>query len=121
MKKLAFIFLLLTARPAVALDPLTSADVAGEAAFASLVAVDVMQTRWFLTHPGYEELNPILGSNPSAAKLYLGALGGVVLHAGVTKLLPAKYRPLWRHVSLAVQTGFVGNNIGVTGGLHLTF
>lgn len=109
------------ASPAKALDPWSAQDVVLETGFAALVAVDVAQTKWFLHHTAYVETNPLLGAHPSTPKLYFGALSSVVLHAGVTALLPARLRPYWQTFYVGIEVAAISNNVGLVGGFHLSF
>lgn len=88
----------------------TTADKAREGAFAALVLADWAQTRSSLGEDGLKERNPLLGKNPSPAKLAgLSALGAVG-HAGVTHLLPKPWRDIWLNTTLAAEGLNVANN-----------
>lgn len=85
-------------------------EVALEAAFAGMVAVDYLSTRRG-TAQGLGEMNPLLGPNPSAPALRWAAAGGVATHLAVTALLPARWRRLWQIESLVLYSLVVGRNM----------
>lgn len=93
-------------------DEWTWGDTAGEALFASAVAVDVTQTRWALAH-GWRERNPLLGRYPSPARLIGSAALGVVAHGAVSVMLPSRARRAWQAVSLVAEVGLVVHSAAI--------
>lgn len=118
MKTAIVVVAMLLSGRVAALERWTSADVALEAAFAAAVLVDVTQTRWALRN-GYEEMNPLLGHQPSSTRLVASGLGVVAGHAIVSVVLPPKWRRWWQGVTLTAELGAVGWNAGV--GTRLKF
>ncbi len=96
----------------------TIADTALEASFAAAVAVDWAQTRWALDN-GHRELNPLLGPEPSAARLNMLVLAAAAGHAAVSLALPRPYRRWWQSMTLIVELGAVGHNFAA--GARLAF
>ena len=96
MKTLAPIFLslALTVSPiAEASDPWTPEEVHYAQAYGTLLAIDLLQTRWIATHPTErKESNPVLGPYPSIGRVngYFGvvALGSLWL----ADVSPSEYR-----------------------------
>lgn len=103
---------------APALDEWTWQDSTWEAAFAAAVLVDVRQTSVALAS-GRRELNPVMGSRPSDAKLAGAAALAVGAHAAVSLLLPARHRRWWQAVTLGAEATAVGHNFSV--GARLSF
>lgn len=126
MKKtiLAAAFVLL-ATPALAADwfgEWRTSDTVAESVFATLVLVDVMQTRYALDQDGqFVEQNPVLGKNPDKLKLYGLALGGLVLHAGITKAIPPDWRIFWHEISICAELQAIGSNAFMVGSIRLKF
>ncbi len=99
-------------RPAHAADRRwTRPQIAAEATFAALVAVDVVQTRWALSHdPRYFESNPLIGDHPSRMRLSALALSAMVSHALVAHLIPTEYRSGWLAATISVEVAVLGSN-----------
>jgi hypothetical protein len=89
--------------------PEAKADVTAERTADVLIAMDYLQTRNMLHRydEGYHELNPILGSHPSVARLGTVCLGSVIL----VHNLPAKYQ--WAYVALEAVAVLHNRKIGL--------
>jgi hypothetical protein len=99
----------------------TATDTAFEAGVVALVATDVAQTRWFLSHrPKAFETNPLLGRHPSDAKLLAFSAVGVASHALVSLALPQPYRRLWQLAGAGLEIDAVASNAR-TFGFHVMF
>ena len=82
----------------------------------TMMAVDWAQTRYAARHPShYSERNPILGEQPSTAKVDQYFALASLLMAGATYLLPQQERRLFLGGVLVVETSAVVSNyrIGV--------
>lgn len=106
--------LLFAASPARALDPWTWQDVAWEAGFAGLVAVDIQQTKWMLRTNWGEESNPIYGKHPNNAKLNTVMIGVPLAHAAISALLPAgNWRRGWQCLTFGVEAHTVYRSFSI--------
>lgn len=112
-----FLILILCFIPAVATaaDPWTKQDVALEATYILLHALDWGQTRQIARAPDryYEALNPLLGRHPSQGRVDAYFALSTIAHAGITHLLPAKYRPYWQGVTIGISGYCVGLNLSI--------
>jgi hypothetical protein len=115
--------LLLSATAARPHDPWTPYELTLEAAFATALVADWLQTRQIPRTPdapgGLEESNPLLGRRPSAARVnaYFALAGAG--HLAVAALLPRPWRTAWQVAGLGVECFAVRSNLGV--GLRVTF
>ena len=93
--------------------PLSKGHKAGVIAYTVVSAVDMLQTREIQSNPGFTEMNPLIGSSDSEIVGYFVAKS--ILHYGVTRILPEKYRTGWLSISIVPSILAVGNNhsIGV--------
>ncbi len=112
-------------------DEWTSGDTWREAAFQSLWAIDLLQTHQIVknetpvitystvggivyktTSYNFEQ-NPLLGSNPTMGAVNRFFLAGSVLHAGISALLPAKYRPPFQYLTIVIEARTVAHNLSI--------
>lgn len=93
--------------------PLSKHHKAGIVAYNVVSAVDMLQTREIQSNPRYTELNPLIGDTDSEIVGYFVAKS--ILHYGVTRILPEKYRTGWLSISIVPSILAVENNhsIGV--------
>lgn len=101
---------------AAAIDPLTPAQLAGEAAFGILLAADHSQTRQ-IQHfcegrvgCTLHEVNPLLGSSPGPSRVRNYFLTAALTHATVLVLLPTEYRAAFLASTIALEAVVVGRN-----------
>jgi hypothetical protein len=83
---------------------------------AAMMALDWAQTRYAARHPShYSDRNPIMGEQPSTAKVDQYFAIASLLMAGVTYVLPRRERRLFLSGVLVVETSAVVSNyrIGV--------
>ncbi len=87
-------------------------------AFAVALWIDAAQTRQAVRR-GYEELNPVLGSHPSAGQIntYTAVAGLTVL--GAAAVAPRRARPWLLCAALALETLAIAGN--ARAGLAVTF
>lgn len=93
-------------------DPMTQEQKVMQGAYLAVHAIDWGQTRYVASNPDeFYETNIILGSHPSVGEVnrYMGST--MLLHAGITKSLPSKYRKYWQVFTLGVEIGVVGRNM----------
>lgn len=90
-----------------------------QASVLTLQTIDTLQTQHGLRH-GFAESNPLLGRHPSRSRVYGMALGAMAGHTLVSMLLPRDWRHAWQGSVIVVEIGFVGNNLCVQGGIHLS-
>lgn len=95
-------------------------DSARELAFSALLIADWSQTLQIADDcDTYIETNPILGSCPSRSKVNTYMAVSLLGHAGISYLLPRKYRSTWQNVTLIIQSSYVYNNYQI--GLKIKF
>ena len=93
--------------------PLSKEHKAGVIAYNIVSAVDMLQTREIQSNPRYTEMNPLIGDTDGEIVGYFVAKS--VLHYGITRIIPEKYRTGWLTISIVPSIVAVGNNhrIGV--------
>ena len=93
--------------------PLSDKHRAGVIAYNVVSAVDMLQTREIQSNPEYTEMNPLIGDTDGEIAGYFVAKS--VLHYGITRIIPEKYRTGWLTISIVPSIVAVGNNhsIGV--------
>ena len=94
-------------------EPLSRGDKQWIAAHSFVSAIDMLQTREIQSNPNYIELNPMIGDSDGEILGYFVAKG--ILHYGVTRILPPKYRKAWLGISILPTLDAIHNNhsIGV--------
>ena len=100
-------------------DPWTGADIARQAAYTTLHAIDWKMTQHIAENPDHHaESNKILGEHPSVSEVnrYFAITG--LLHAGVSHFLPSKYRRIWQYTTITFEAGVVSGNYRLRGGFH---
>lgn len=100
-------------------EPLSSSEWQREGAFLALGLIDYGQTRDIKNHAGMYETNPLLGRNPSDARIRNYFLASGVAHLGITYLLPRQYRSAWQWGTMAIELGVVAHNYSI--GLRMAF
>ena len=93
--------------------PLSKGHKAGVVAYNIVSAVDMLQTREIQNNPKYTEMNPLIGDSDGEIVGFFVAKS--ILHYGVTRILPEKYRTGWLSISIVPSIVAVENNhrIGV--------
>ena len=97
--------------------PLSSGHRAGIVAYNVVSAVDMLQTREIQSNPKYTELNPLIGDSDSEIVGFFVAKS--ILHYGVTRILPEKYRTGWLSISIVPSIIAVENNHSI--GVNMKF
>ena len=94
-------------------DPLSKTDRLGIVAYNLASTVDMLQTREIQSNPNYTEVNPLIGDSDTEIAGYFVAKS--ILHYGITRIIPEKYRTGWLTISIVPSIVAVGNNhsIGV--------
>lgn len=90
-----------------------------EAIFCALMFMDYKQTLDIKNHPGYSEINPLLGAHPSDARVRNYFIGATVAYGAVSYLLPPEYRSAFQWGAIGLETAVVLHNHGI--GLRMTF
>lgn len=93
-----------------------------EVAYLITHAADWGQTRNMTGECGsgaYVEANPVLGTCPSAQTVNAYFLGTALIHAGISYILPTKYRRIFQTATIAAQIGVVSNNTSI--GFNIDF
>ena len=106
----------------------STGDTWREVGFQGLWAIDLLQTHQIVEHPitsvvknpngsetinGIHETNYILGQHPSMAAVNRYFIAGAALHAGISYLLPEKYRAPFQYVTIGIEGGYVANNLSL--------
>ena len=128
MKKLAVIIgmmVILTAN--VYAGDWSREDTYRELTFQGLLVVDYLQTRTIVQNPDkYFEYNPIQGRHPSQQTVDIYMTSCAIIHPIISYLLPPKSdkwkwinRENWQYITIGVEIGAVGNNIGA--GIGISF
>jgi len=76
--------------------------------------IDWKQTLYIADNPDeYYEINPILGKHPSKGKINGYMIISSISHAGISYLLPPKYREIFQYISIGVSSVAVISNFNV--------
>lgn len=101
----------------------TAKDTILELTFIGITTVDWMQTirftqdsSWMANHT---EMNPILGSNPSRAKVNTLIPLAMLGHFAVARILPQPWRAIWQMTWITVEGAAVANNTALGIGLSV--
>ena len=100
----------------------TMQDSLWEAAYLATHVADWGQTRDISAQcksGGYYEVNPVIGRCPSMSRVNLYFLSTALLHAGVSTLLPKKYRRFFQTSTMVMEIGYITNNYNI--GLKVNF
>lgn len=117
MKRLLIIGLLLSGCSGTGMlantEPLSKTERAGVITYNVLSAIDMLQTREIQSNPNFVELNNLIGDSDSEIVGYFVTKS--ILHYGITRIIPPKYRGIWLTASIVPSIYVVGHNksIGV--------
>ena len=91
---------------------------ATEWVYQGFAVADMLTTLDIAKHPGYTEMNPILGPHPSDGRVvgYFALTG--LLHYGITRALvmgdmPRPLIQVWEATGIALEAGMVGHNYSI--------
>jgi hypothetical protein len=84
------------------------ADTAREAAFASVLLVDMDQT--MTNGSTCTESNPLIGTCANSKKVLMYGASCLLIHAGVAALLPKPYRAPWQYLWIGAEVNVVAVN-----------
>jgi hypothetical protein len=92
-------------------DPVSTEQViATQALLATVMILDGANTRHGIKCGYVEEQNPLMGTTPSAARLWGIGLAAFVAHSVVTYYMPFGYREAWQWAAIAAEAVvFTGN------------
>ncbi len=91
-------------------EPLSDNDKKGIIAFNTLQFADMLQTLEIANNDAYYEKNKIMGRHPSEAQVITYFIARGFAHYHATKILPAKYRPLWHTYNVVYNYNVIKNN-----------
>ena len=117
MRSVALVLMLLISP--VAHTNWSTSDTARQLVFTGLQVVDWAQTREIARNPHYYEVNPILGSSPSAVEVNAYFLATTVGHYAVARALPPHHRKVWQYVWIGAQAATVTHNYQI--GIRIDF
>jgi len=103
--------LLVPAASAMAWEPApwTRDDTLWEIGYVAVVAMDCSQSCQFQQLGRYER-NPFLPRHPNARTMRMICLGSVVGQAGISYVLPAKWRRPWQAATVSLEVAAVADN-----------
>mgnify|MGYP001319298786 CR=1 FL=1 len=112
---LALTFLFCTTANAIDLEKyykedLTQVDKTNIVLFNVLQGIDMLQTLEIANNDAYYEKNKIMGRHPSEAQVITYFIARGFAHYHATKILPAKYRPLWHTYNVVYNYNVIKNN-----------
>lgn len=113
------LMLLMLASNAASADEWSTENTALEASYATLLAVDYLQTRHAIGKPGYIEKNPLLGKRPNMAELNLAAVVFIAGHYVIARNLPEPWRENFQIITAAIEFSVVADNYRI--GLSVKF
>lgn len=115
------VLLLISPFTANAADSWSTYDKAFAGAFLGALGADYLQTRQISREPDrwYEQNNPLLGDQPSMARVNLVFLTTAVLTMGTAHFLPSKWRKVLLATGTVVEASFVAHNSRI--GLKMAF
>lgn len=93
-------------------DPWSEGDIARQAAYTVLHALDYRQTSRLADY-GHGEANPVLGVYPSQGRIDRYFIGTLVLHYWIADKLPSKHRRTFQYITISVEAAAVGHNYSV--------
>ena len=112
MKTILLIILLFPSL--VMADEWSTGDTKREVSFQTLWLIDYAQTRNIAANPyKWYEQNNYLGAHPTTGAVNRYFLVGSILHFGVSKLLPEKYRAPFQYGTIAIEVGYVAHNYSI--------
>ena len=111
MIKKIIIIAILVAHPKVssAFDKWDKEDVVLQTIFTVETLIDWKQTKIFRKN-GIIETNPFLGKNPSQRKIDICVGPSILLHAGISHILPKKYRNYWQLIWIGIEGQAIQHN-----------
>ena len=81
----------------------TTQDTILQLSYTTITLLDGLQTKKFIKNDTGRELNPVVGPNPSQKKINSAVFTVIILHAGVSYILPKKYRHIWQYIFIGVE------------------
>ncbi len=98
----------------------TKKDTAFQLTYTAVHLADWGQTLDIARNPdSYYEINPIVGKHPSVGRVNTYMALSLIVHTGISYLLPSKYRRWWQIGTIGVTTSLVIHNNSV--GLKVRF
>ena len=92
-----------------ATDEWDKEDIILQSIFTIETLIDWKQTKTFIKEGGVES-NPFLGKRPSQGRIDLFIGFSILLHAGVSHLLPKKYRHYWQLIFIGIEAQSIQHN-----------
>lgn len=98
----------------------TSKDTKYQVAYTTLHVADWLQTLQIADNPDrYYEKNKVIGNHPTRGRVNTYFATTLLLHTGVSYLLPPKYRRVWQVVTIGIEGNVAVNNYNI--GLRFKF
>lgn len=109
MKIVLTLLLIFLSTPVYAFDKWDKEDITLQTIFTIETLIDWKQTKTFVKKGGIES-NPFLGERPSQGKIDLYIGSSILLHAGVSHILPKKYRNYWQLIFIGIEAQAIHHN-----------
>lgn len=115
---LSLFFFCLSTYTIHAADKWDKKDIILQSIFTIETLIDWKQTKTFIKN-GSSETNPILGKYPSQKRIDFLIGSSILLHAGISHILPKKYRNYWQLFWIGVEGHAIHHNYSA--GTRITF
>ena len=106
---LSLLFFCLSTYSIHAADKWDKEDIILQSIFTIETLIDWKQTKTFIKKGGIES-NPFLGENPSQGKIDLYIGSSILLHTGISHILPKKYRNYWQLIWIGIEGQAIHKN-----------
>lgn len=117
--KFFVLLILLIATPLQAWpDKWRTQDTVAESALAGLAIIDYCQSLEMIHDKTYKERNPFLPEHPTRCQYLAFGISALALHAGITYMLPRKYRWFWQSVGITFEGMNVVANFQVSAKIY---
>ena len=91
----------------------TKKDTQLETTYGVLHTLDWRTTMDIAKHPGYFEMNPILGKHPTNMQIHKYFTVTGIMQYTIAKSLPPKQRTVWQVLGIIIEFAAVVNNFGL--------
>lgn len=118
MKIIFTLLIFFLSAPSYAFDKWNKEDIALQTIFTIETLIDWKQTKTCMKNGGREK-NYLLGSRPNQQTIDLFMGSSILLHAGISMLLPKKYRNYWQYLWIGIEAKVIHHNYQV--GTRISF
>jgi hypothetical protein len=100
-------------------EELSDTDKKAIMVFNILQGIDMLQTLEIANNDNYYEKNKIMGKHPSEVQVISYFIARGFAHYHATKMIPAKYRPIWHTYNVVYNYDVIRNNHSI--GIRIDF